>query len=69
MTGYMMLKLLEENNNTNDDICYYPVANLAEEIDFNSLKLHDKIHVFTRGSKQSKKLFQLMSIELFKSQV
>ena len=68
MSGYMRLKILEENNNTNDDICYYPVENLVEK-DFNTLKLNEKIHVFTRGSKQNKRLFQLMSTELFKSKV
>jgi hypothetical protein len=45
----MSLKLLDENNNTNDDICYYPVENLVEK-DFNTLKLNAKIHVFTRSN-------------------
>jgi len=68
MSGFMSLRLLDENNNTNDDICYYPVENLVEK-DFNTLKLNAKIHVFTRGTSQNKKLFQLMSTELLKSKV
>ena len=42
MSGFMSLKLLDENNNTNDDICYYPVENLVKK-DFNTLKLNEKI--------------------------
>ena len=39
MSGFMSLKLLDENNNTNDDICYFPVENLVEK-DLNTLKLN-----------------------------
>ena len=56
MSGFMMLKLLDENNNTNDDICYYPVENLVGK-EFNTLKLNEKIHFFTRGSRQNKNYF------------